>query len=90
MKRLPHWQAAALGMRIGLARMALYDVAFIRALGTDSFVRMQRAQTRYMVAVAMLEDFSTRDYAYDRGGEQISDAYLDDYRYAIWENDGTT
>ena len=90
MKPLPHWQIAALGLRIGIARMAIHDVAFIRALGTDTFVRIQRAQARYMVAVAALEEFSTREYAYDRGGEQISDAYLDEYRYAIWTNDGTT
>lgn len=85
MKPIPHWQTAALGLRIGLARMAMHDGAQIRALDMATFERMQRAQMRYMVAVAALEAFSTRDYAYDRGGEAISDAYMDEYRHVIWE-----
>ena len=80
-----HWQAAALGLRIGLARMAIYDRAIIRALDTVTFARMSRVQARYIVGVTALEEFSTRDYAWDRGGEVVSAAYLDEYRYAVWE-----
>lgn len=90
MRPLPHWQTAARGLRIGLARMATYDGAIIRALDTDTFVRMQRAQLRYMVAVAALEAFSTREYAWEVGGQVLSDKYLDEYRYTVWTNDGTT
>lgn len=44
----------------------------IRALDVRTFEHMRAAQQRYMVAVAALEDFSTRDYAYDVGGWQAS------------------
>lgn len=85
MKRLPHWFKAASGLRIGLAKLATYDGAMIRALDVRTFEHMRAAQQRYMVAVAALEDFSTRDYAYDVGGWQASDAYLDEYRFVVWE-----
>lgn len=89
MTRLPHWNKAYTGAHVGLALLTMVDHT-LATLTDDEYERMKTAHARLLVALATLNNFSTRDYAYDRGGEQISDAYLDEYRYAIWTNDGTT
>lgn len=84
MKPIPHWFKAALGMRIGLAKLALLDGDVIVALTPDELERMQAAHAKIIIGLILLEDFSTRDYAYDRGGEVMSDAEMQEFRYAVW------
>lgn len=41
-------------------------------------------QSRFMVHISLLDDFSTRDYCYDRGGEVVTDNDMIDYRVSQW------
>lgn len=84
MKPIPHWFKAALGMRIGLAKLALLDGDVIVALTPDELERMKTAHAKLIIGLYALEEFSTRDYGYDRGGEVVGDAEMGEFRYAIW------
>jgi len=78
MKRLPHWHVAADAMRDGMWKFALANPS---STVSDAVIS---AQASFLIGIGVLEDFSTRDYAYDRGGDAITDDEMQDFLYAIW------
>ncbi len=84
MKRLPHWYKAALGMRVGLAKFAFVDGGFPVETTEIERDRAVTTHAKFIIGLTALEDFSTRDYAYDRGGQSMSDTEMNDYVFSEW------
>lgn len=90
MNRLPHWNKHAAAMQEGMWQFCLANPM---SIAIDSVIE---AQTKYiakfMLGINALADFSTRDYAYDRGGDTLTDAEVVGDRWiCVWlRNDGTT
>jgi hypothetical protein len=68
MTHLPHWNRAAAAMQAGILKFAIANPASTVSDGTIA------ALAKFMVGINGLADFSTRDYAYDRGGDTLTAA----------------
>ena len=86
--KLPHWHAATLGLHIGRAKFAHYDHYGVATLSDMAFKQTVRAHMQMMVALHLLEDFSTRDYLFDRGGMTITEAEMQAFCLVVWAREG--
>lgn len=85
MAKLLHWHKATTGLHVGMAKFAFLNFYNPPPLSDKSFQQTLKAHTRLMVALRTLENFSTRDYAYDRGGQSISGKEMEMFMVVVWK-----
>lgn len=83
MKRLPYWQPVSDAMQRGMWQFCLANPM---SIATDSVIQAQtKSIAKFMLGINALADFSTRDYAYDRGGDTLTDTEVVGDRWiCIW------
>lgn len=82
MKLHYRWYRVWNGLNIGMIKYAYFDAA---SYTLDEQQRIVSAHARFMLGIMHLEQFSTRDYAYDAGGMAISDQEMnEEFKISSW------
>ena len=87
MNKIPYWSIPARGFRIGFAQFSSIDDYGARILNSRQIELVSRIHIKMLIAICGLDQFSTRDYAYDRGGMVVWGNEINNFQHYEWKRE---